>query len=43
MKATSLNPSDWTPIQTNAFPIGTFSITIPQGVDPKAFYQLMVP
>ena len=42
-KATNLSPPDWTPVQTNAVPIGTFSITIPLGTDPKAFYQLMVP
>ena len=43
MKATSLSPPNWTPIQTNAVPIGSFSITIPQGADPHAFYRLMVP
>jgi len=41
LKATSLSTPDWMPIQTNAFPIGTFSITIPLGADPKAFYRLM--
>jgi hypothetical protein len=43
MKATSLSTPDWTPIQTNAVPIGSFSITLPQGADPHAFYRLMVP
>jgi uncharacterized repeat protein (TIGR02543 family) len=43
MKATSLSPSNWTPVQTNAVPIGSFSITLPQGADPHAFYRLMVP
>ena len=43
MKATNLSPPNWTPIQTNAVPIGSFSITIPQGADPHAFYRLMVP
>ncbi|MCX6928418.1 MAG: autotransporter-associated beta strand repeat-containing protein [Verrucomicrobia bacterium] len=42
-KATNLSPPNWTPVQTNTVPIGTFSITIPLGADPKAFYQLMVP
>jgi hypothetical protein len=40
-KTTSLSPSNWTPIQTNPVPIGPFSITIPQGADPRAFYRLM--
>ena len=43
LKATNLSPPNWTPIQTNAVPIGTFSITIPLGLDPHAFYRLMVP
>jgi autotransporter-associated beta strand protein len=41
LKATSLSTPVWTPIQTNAVPVGTFSITIPQGADPQAFYMLM--
>jgi hypothetical protein len=40
-KATSLSTPDWTSIQTNAFPIGDFTITLPQGADPQAFYRLM--
>ena len=42
LKATSLSPPDWTPIQTNLLPIGPFSITVPQ-TGARAFYQLMVP
>ena len=41
MKATNLSPPNWTPIQTNAVPIGSFSITLPQGADSQAFYRLM--
>ena len=42
MMTTNLAPIVvWTPIQTNAVPGGTFSISVPQGTAPHAFYRLM--
>ncbi len=39
--ATSLDaPITWVPIQTNAVSAGAFSIGIPQGANPQAFYRL---
>ena len=41
-KATNLvTPIYWEKIQTNAVPGGAYSITIPQGADPRAYYRVM--
>jgi hypothetical protein len=37
-KATTLNPSDWTPIQTNAVS-GNYSIPVPMGTGPAGFFR----
>ena len=42
-KTTSLAPTNWQPIQTNAVPAaGSFTFPIPRGTDPKAFFRVKV-
>lgn len=39
-KTASLAPVDWQPGQTNSVPGGPFSLTIPMGAEPQAFFRL---